>query len=777
MRILDAAEEIRLGPHPIPLLGQGNIWVEDSLADDSSTAFSQWIISQALSNTAPGQLEVIIFDEALTGIAAPFAAVNSGGERLMSTIHRAEEFSSRLSQLRDHVQGVNNVMRGLEDTIVAFRSRVDYPVESYKLVVVSADITLLDDNVQNQLSVLLKAGPRAGVSFLIHSMTLGANPFLLAMCGKYTVHGRTIEFDDKPLLGLSWHPSRAEELIAGAAHTAKMLASAATATVGFTEVQATSRTWGASSADGITFSVGRYGLETVEVTLGDELNQRHNVLVTGAVGQGKSNLLSVMIHSLCERYSPEELNLYLLDFKEGVTLQAFVNTDAGTYLPHAKVLGLEADREFGLSVFRYLFAMYKSRMRTFKTHGVQGLSQYRNLPSRPVMPRVVVVIDEFQMMFSERDRISDEFSDLLVRGVRLFRASGIHVVLASQTIGGNISLMGSVGDGLFGQIPIRVALKNSLSESYATLGGSNSAAAHLKAREAIMNLDYGDVAANRKTSIAFADEEVLEPLREKWWLMKDPDEKGPYVFDGEKPRSLKDDDTTLAQLVIEGGAPRAMLGSRVEVHGAPLAVPLSRDVGRNLAMVGSGDMTAHLSSIMVSLATQIPGRCHVVLIDLLEQHDAWKQARSVMMEALCRLDASVHLVDKSSVTSYLTELAASVVTEETAENETFILGLGLERMRTMPIEFEDICRNGPALGYHVIGWWTKYNAFRDHVGYNGEAFFDTRIAGRVDPQSVKQFFNDPLMEWKPLHNRLLVWDAMEMVDPVSVIPYSLFENC
>ena len=87
--------------------------------------------------------------------------------------------------------------------------------------------------------------------------------------------------------------------------------------------------WQHNSRDGITFTVGRYGTSAIAITLGDEINQRHNALVTGAVGQGKSNLISVIVHSLCHRYSPQELQLYLLDFKEGVTLQRFTDGPAG----------------------------------------------------------------------------------------------------------------------------------------------------------------------------------------------------------------------------------------------------------------------------------------------------------------------------------------------------------------------------------------------------------------------------------------------------------------
>lgn len=89
-------------------------------------------------------------------------------------------------------------------------------------------------------------------------------------------------------------------------------------------------------------------------------------------------------------------------------------------------------------------------------------------------------------------------AELLIRGVRLFRAAGIHVILASQTIGGNVALMGAAGDGLFSQIPVRLALKNSVTESRATLEARNEAAAHLRSREVIVNCEYGIPSANPK---------------------------------------------------------------------------------------------------------------------------------------------------------------------------------------------------------------------------------------------------------------------------------------
>jgi hypothetical protein len=771
--LLRVAESIQLGSAAIPLLGQSNIWVEDSLADDSSIKLTQAIMQKALEGTAPGQLEVTVFDDGLSGLAAPFWPLNSGGEKILNILNDEQEFRATLRFLRDHVQGVKNVMQGKDRSLADFRRRVDYPVEGYKLIIISTDFSFLDEATQVDLGVLLKAAPAAGASFVIHSMTLGANPSVVAMCDHMTVKRAAIEREgEDPVIG--WQAPASDDLITMSQTVARSLATAKMDPLAFADVQPLQATWDATSQDGVTFAIGKYGLQTVEVTLGDELNQRHNMLVTGAVGQGKSNLISVIIHSLCQRYGPSEVELYLLDFKEGVTLQPFFNAETGEHLPHARVLGLEADREFGLSVLRNLFDIYKRRMKTFKAAGVQNIRQYREAVPQGAMPRIVVIIDEFQMMFSERDKVSDEIADLLVRGVRLFRACGIHVILASQTIGGNMSLMGSAGEGLFGQVPVRVALKNSLAESHATLSDKNDAAAHLRAREAIVNQDYGDVSANRKTSIAFADEATLAPLRTAWWQRSRGATRPPYVFIGERKRSLSDDAAALAARPSRADmAPTVFLGSLIEVDARPLEAPFGRDVGRNIGLFGQGEAVIEIESIALSLAVQRPGTRFVVL-DCLDGNSSWDGTREAFAAMVGQTGCAFAVAPKGEVEATLMEEAGRL-TDGDQPSDTVLIGLGLDRMRTMPLEFQDIVKTGPTAGVHTIGWWLKMDSFREHVGYGGDAFFDIRLALRLDSQSAKQLVADPLLEWKPSDNRMLAWDSSELAEAVRVIPYSVLD--
>jgi hypothetical protein len=765
---LDVATQVSLGSASVPLLGQANVWV-DAL-DSSSVGVVQSVVLAALEGTAPGQLEVIVFDEGLSGLAAPFEALGEGAEKAVRILDDEQGLRGTVAYLRRHIQGVKNVMRGEAPTLVEYRRAVGYPVEGYKLVVLSTDYSLLPQDLRVQLAVLFKAGPAAGVSFVIHSITEGINEFLLAEFQQLNVWQGEIEWQGHGDV-TGWVPPAAANLVASAGRIAGQMARARMDPIAFTDVQDTSATWQASSAEGIQVSVGRYGRHIVTLTLGDELNQRHNMLVTGAVGQGKSNLISVIVHSLCQRYSPAELELYLLDFKEGVTLQAFFDRETGRYLPHARVLGLEADREFGLSVFRHLHQVYKERMRIFKAAGVQSIREYRRDHPEVVLPRIVLVIDEFQMMFAEHDRVSEEIADLLVKGVRLFRACGVHVILASQTIGGNMALMGSAGEGLFGQVPIRVALKNSLAESHATLSPKNDAATHLRVGQAIVNEDYGELQANRKTTIAWADPVVLERLRLGWWEARGPESTPPSVFEGSRKRSLPDDVGWVRQA---GETPRLFLGSRIEVEARPLSVPLAREVGRNAVVLGSGAVIPQLQNMAVSLALQRP--CQFAIWDALSGNAEWDSTRDEFTAMLQAAGSTVQAIGPDEVSGFITDTAYSLASRDPSQPPLVILGLGLDRIRTLPLEFQDLAKDGPATGVHLLGWWLKLASFREHVGYGGEANFDIRLALKLDASSAKDLMGDPLLQWHPEDNRMIAWDVSDLPEPVPAIPYSRLDG-
>ena len=764
------ADQLRLRGGHLDFIGRSHIWIDDYDRVDS-VQFAQFALANALAHTAPGQLEVLVFDDALRGIAAPFQEVNSGGEKILRHINDLQELNETIKYLHEHVRSVLNVIQGRTESLLDFRQQFSPKVEGFKLVVLSTIYDLLSDEIRDKLTVLLKAGPAAGVTFLIHSMKLNVNKEILNLTQLCDVDERTVYGNDGAARG-QFDPQSADDLISVSGHVASAVANAQVEPVAFSEVQPLDAPWSQSSRDGISFAVGTYGMSTIEVTLGDELNQRHNALITGAVGQGKSNLISVVVHSLCQRYSPSEVEFYMLDFKEGVTLQAFApDPHTGSFLPHARVLGLDADREYGVNVLRHLFAIYRQRMATFKAAGVQNIRQYRLADPEAVMPRIVVVIDEFQMLFADQDTVATTASDLIIKGARLFRACGIHFILASQTIGSGGMLGGTTGQALFAQIPVRLALKNSLTESHATLGLKNDAASHIRSREAIVNLDYGELSSNRKTTIAYADDAILAELRTAWWQQARDTVTPPEVFEGEHRLSLHNDERFLTNLP----SGHAMLGRRITVGVAPLAAEFSTDVGRNLALLGTGPGHAILLNAALSLLHSTPA-AEIIVLDLASdwhspEHD---NVRIPFERQLTRLGSTYRVVDKHQADALIDQLVerAAFTTDDASAPPVYIIGFGLERWRSDTTKIKTLFANGPLAGIHLLGWWNKYSSFKAMVGLGGDNNFDIRIAMHLDHSSAREAFKQPILRWTPQDNRALVWDSATMSNPQLVIPYS-----
>jgi S-DNA-T family DNA segregation ATPase FtsK/SpoIIIE len=140
-------------------------------------------------------------------------------------------------------------------------------------------------------------------------------------------------------------------------------------------------------------------------------------------------------------------------------------------LPHAKVVAIESDREFGLSVLQRVDDELRRRGDLFRKMGAQDLAGYKRAGGKEPMPRTLLMIDEFQEFFTEEDRVSQGAAVLLDRIVRQGRAFGIHVILGSQTLGGAYTLARAT----LGQMVIRIALQCNEADAYLIMDQDNPA--------------------------------------------------------------------------------------------------------------------------------------------------------------------------------------------------------------------------------------------------------------------------------------------------------------
>jgi DNA segregation ATPase FtsK/SpoIIIE-like protein len=115
-----------------------------------------------------------------------------------------------------------------------------------------------------------------------------------------------------------------------------------------------------------------------------------------------------------------------------------------------------------------------------------------------------LIIDEFQVLFSEGRQVAEAAEQLLSQLLKQGRSFGIHILLATQTLKGiNAQSIGSI----ITQLGCRIALACGQEDSAMILGGGNWAAAELRSPpEGIINNANGAKSGNVKFMIPFAGE-------------------------------------------------------------------------------------------------------------------------------------------------------------------------------------------------------------------------------------------------------------------------------
>src|SRR5207244_6287843 len=107
--------------------------------------------------------------------------------------------------------------------------------------------------------------------------------------------------------------------------------------------------WKKDTRAGIDVPLGKAGAtKRQNLALGQGTSQ--HMLIAGRTGSGKSTLLHALITNVALNYSPDEVDLYLIDFKKGVEFKVYATHE----LPHASVVAIESEREFGISVLQRL---------------------------------------------------------------------------------------------------------------------------------------------------------------------------------------------------------------------------------------------------------------------------------------------------------------------------------------------------------------------------------------------------------------------------------------
>ncbi|MBI4035550.1 DNA translocase FtsK 4TM domain-containing protein [Candidatus Daviesbacteria bacterium] len=152
-----------------------------------------------------------------------------------------------------------------------------------------------------------------------------------------------------------------------------------------------------------------------------DIDKMPHCLIAGTTGSGKSILLNAFITSLLFRNSPDELKLILIDPKR-------VELTNYNGIPHL-LTPVITEPEKILSSLKWAMSEMDRRYKLFQSVGVRNITSYNEMSGFQALPYIIIVIDELAdlMMFAPV-----EIEDAITRIAQLARATGIHLVVATQ---------------------------------------------------------------------------------------------------------------------------------------------------------------------------------------------------------------------------------------------------------------------------------------------------------------------------------------------------------
>ena len=384
-----------------------------------------------------GKVLLNVFDFEMSGIANAITSSLSPELYHNEIIYNHELATARIKGLLEHMA---DVMKNYNN-LAAYNNRNRKIVLPYEIVILNG-YPKGYDNCINELMPLFKNGHMGGIYFIILNNTacslrnkeenhlLDVHNYHLFQTpdsnnsdnsSEYLV--RYTPWHKRPLLCKSLYDYLNEEVRRQPQRT---VLKQDFGTISSTGYQSTSSEISVT----IGIDINRNEPVTVRFNSGDFIH----AFILGQSGSGKSVLLNNIITSAINKYAPEDLMLYLLDFK-GVEFNRYRG------IKHAKAILVDnSDPQMTLEILRELKEENRKRVKLWQAEGVNNIDGYNHKHPEQRIPQVLFVADECQVMFSKPNgrpssyAIQREIADILNIIATQGRSQGIHMLLATQTL-------------------------------------------------------------------------------------------------------------------------------------------------------------------------------------------------------------------------------------------------------------------------------------------------------------------------------------------------------
>lgn len=695
-RVVQAATLGLAGPHSIvelpfvlPTLGANVVITHATGGRAPAHNLAQAFVTRALASALPGSLRVHLLDAG--GLGQNLGILSRVPEPLVSGGVRAthEEISAELSAVRDHVHRLNSrVLLGDDDSLVKrWQTGTAQGIACTLVFAAGVDTGMHADDAA-QLWALARTGNRCGVGVVAVIDTGRDLPPGVDLTDLTDV-AEHIHVDHEG--GATWESSpptlhhnarlRCPNPPGSAQHRflATTVAPAAqrgsNRPVHLADILATEEPGTGRTLTSISAPVGvRADGTTMELGVGDDESVAIGGIIVGPSGSGKTTLLHGLIHALAHRYSPDELEMYLLDMKAGVEFAEYATRPDRPAMPHVRVVGIEADATFALGVLKDLSGVDAERKQLFKeaslTYGqeIKNIAEYRDVTGQ-TLPRILFVVDEFQLMLT--GPTEDAAWDLLDVLAKQGRSQGIHLLLATQSLNSVGTGRGLQKASVFDQLELRVGLRCKPDELSNLFDRTVRERLDTGRRgSGVLNQARGDKDADQLFQAGMLGPDERRRIRTDVLELYGPDSRI-RVSRGAGAVDICD----VTDVLTATATPTIHLGAPVGVNPPLIGVPALAGDGRGLLMSCRDERhaIAAISAIMAGLAIQ-PG-CRdagFVVVDLLPDGIP---ARRVLDRLVTQLGSRIRTVTEADLDT-LPDIATR------ADGPTFVAVLGMQYATT-----------------------------------------------------------------------------------------------
>lgn len=409
--------------------------------------------------------------------------------------------------------------------------------------------------------------------------------------------------------------------------------------------------------------------ELVDFTL-DTVSHIHCFII-GQSGTGKSVFLHDVIIGAMAKYSPEELELYLMDFKiGGVEFNRYRNEK------HVKALLVDnSDIQITLEILRDISNKMRERGKLLRASGVSNIVEYNQVNPTKKMPRIVFIADECHVMFptmnSKEAKLYREISEILQKIAKEGRSQGVHLVLATQTIA-----QAEISSEILNNISDFYLLKCSPGDSERLVRGSVDTTSALKTGQ-VLHHDIDNDVVFKSTYLPTPQAlEIIKKINDKTKASKNEQ----FYFVGSQIFEI--DDEVKSLLAQKGDA--IAFGRSIDTKMEPVVIPLRNEYADNVMLFGINDEEQVSRTTMASIKSlRISNKNTKIKVINCLPND---QRNTTMILNDLEGKGEIELLNPQDCGSELVSIATSIK-DRTAEPIVLYI-LGQERFRELRMDME-----------------------------------------------------------------------------------------